>query len=78
MLSVDVTVEDIRIVTVDGNSVMYLTGSDGNLYKQIILLDEALMLVKKGDRLNLTYRETEVNKICQIVSWSFYTEETVN
>lgn len=72
-----ITVEDIRIITVADQSVMYLTGNDGNLYKQTILLDEALMLLKKGDRLTVTYSETEIQKIYQIISWSFYTEEAV-
>ena len=69
-----ITVEDVRIVTIVDQSVMYLTGSDGILYKQIVAMDESLMLIKKGDALNLVYQDTSVARICQIVSWEFYTE----
>ncbi|MBE6549310.1 MAG: hypothetical protein E7670_02665 [Ruminococcaceae bacterium] len=66
-----ITVNEIRIITVDGNSVMYLTGDDGNLYKQNISADEALLLLKQNDRLTVNYHDTDVEKIRQIVSWSF-------
>lgn len=69
--SATITVNEIRIITVDGNSVMYLTGDDGNLYKQNISADEALLLLKQNDRLTVNYHDTDVEKIRQIVSWSF-------
>ena len=74
ILTATVTVADLRTVTVDGQTVMYLSGSDGNLYKQTVAADEALMLVKVGDSLTVSYHKTEIDRIHQIVSWSFYTE----
>ncbi len=71
-----VTVEDVRIVTVENQSVIYLNGSDGNLYKQTLTMDESLMLIRKGDALTIAYLETDIARIYQIVSWNFYTEET--
>ena len=68
------TVTEIRIITVDGNSVIYLTGDDGNLYKQNIASDEKLLLVKENDNLNVNYHDTDVEKIKQIVSWETITE----
>ena len=68
--SATVTVKDIRIITVDGNSVIYLTGDDGNLYKQNISSDETLLLVKENDTLTVSYHDTDVDKIRQIISWT--------
>jgi hypothetical protein len=73
-LTTTIEVVDLRTVTVDGQTVMYLSGSDGNLYKQTVAADEALMLVKVGDSLTVSYHKTEIDRIHQIVSWSFYTE----
>jgi hypothetical protein len=68
--SATVTVNEIRIITLDGNSVMYLTGDDGNLYKQNISADESLLLIKQNERLTVNYHDTDVEKIRQIISWS--------
>ncbi len=64
-----VTVAELRMVTVDGNSVLYLTADDGNLYKQTVATDESLLLIKVGDKLDITYYHTGLAKIRQIVSW---------
>ena len=69
----DATVEvaDIRIVSIDGESVMYISGKDGNLYKRAISDDETMMLIAVGDKINVKYTDTESSdKIKQIVSWS--------
>lgn len=73
--SASVAVTEIRIITVDGNSVMYLTGDDGNLYKQNISADETLLLLKQNDRLTVNYHDTDVEKIRQIISWSYTPQE---
>ena len=65
-----ITVSDIRIVTVGGNSVMYLTSKeDGVLYKQSVAENEALMLVAEGDVLDVTYTDTDNEKIRQIAGF---------
>ena len=74
--SVAITVEEIRLVTVDGNTVMYLTGNDGKLYKQSVSADEGLLLVKKADALTIQYYDTDVANICQIVSWTLTPPQT--
>lgn len=66
---VNIQVREIRIVTVAGESVIYLTGSDGNLYKQQLSRDESLLLIAEGDHLTVTYAETEQEKIHRIVKW---------
>lgn len=63
----EITVTDLRIVTLSGNSVMYITGSDGNLYKQSIAENEALMLLKNGDAIKVHYTDTANEKIKVLV-----------
>ncbi len=71
-----VTVRDIRIVTNAGQSVIYLTADDGNLYKQSIGADERMMLIQEGNTLQIVYYETEIDGIRQIASWQFAPETT--
>ncbi len=72
--SVTVDVLEARLATIGGNSVLYITGSDGMIYKKSIAEDEALMAVFTGDKLTISYRETDVAKIRQIATWSFAAE----
>ena len=69
--TITVTVGDIRIVTINGNSVVYMNADDGKIYKMSISEDETLMLIKTGDKLFFTYRDTENESIKQIVSWKY-------
>ena len=68
--AVTILVEDVRIVTVSNQSVVYLTASDGLLYKQTLDADERMMLIKCGDTISVLYQDTEVAEIRQIVSWN--------
>jgi hypothetical protein len=72
-----ITIEDIRIVTSGGESVVYFTASDGFLYKQSVANDESVMLIGVDDELTVYYTETETNKIRQINEWYFKGEEPV-
>lgn len=65
-----IRVDSVQIVTVNGESVVYLRGEDGNLYKQPLSEDERLLLIVEGSVLNLRYRETDVANVRQLVSWS--------
>ena len=69
--SADIVVTDVRIVTVSGDSVLYITGNDGNLYKQTLGADESIMLIKKDDKIKVSYYDTDIQKIRQIASWSY-------
>ena len=69
--SATVVITELRMVTLDGESVLYMTADDGNLYKQKISADESLLLLKNGDRLTLQYYDTDVEKIRQITEWSY-------
>ena len=74
--SAQITVEQIRLAVVGGESVVYINGSDGNLYKQTLAADEGLMLVQVGDVLKLSYYDTDIARIYQIESWSFFSDVT--
>lgn len=68
--SVTLKVTDVRIITSNGESVIYITGDDGLLYKQTISADESLMFVQKDMNIEVSYYETEVDGIRQILSWN--------
>ncbi len=70
-LSATIEVSGIREVTVSGESVLYFIDKSGVLYKQTVSNDESIMLIAVGNKLTLTYTDTEVEKIKQIHSWSF-------
>ncbi|MBE6592627.1 MAG: hypothetical protein E7642_01390 [Ruminococcaceae bacterium] len=64
-----VTVSDMRFVNVSGESVLYVTGSDGYLYKQTVAKDERVMLIALGDKLEIEYAESQIGEIRQIIAW---------
>lgn len=65
--------KELRLVTVGGESVLYIRANDGMLYKKAIAEDEGLMLIDEEMNLQIEYYETEVGGIRQIVSWKFIT-----
>ena len=75
-VEVDVTVSDVNYVTLDGNTVIYLRGDDGKLYRKSIVEDESVMLICVGDKLHLTCAETENERIWQMVAWDYQAQES--
>ena len=73
--SADITVKEIRLATVGGESVVYINGSDGNLYKQNLASDETLLLINAGDNITVEYYDTDVEKIKKLASWTSTVEE---
>lgn len=71
----DIVVSDVRIINVSGVSTVYITASDGNVYKGYLEADERLILVRVGDELTVEYAPGEIDKIYTITSWSFKSEE---
>lgn len=67
--TVCVTVKNLRIVTVDGNSVLYITAEDGRVYKGSFKDDETLILIEAGDTLVLKVLPTDHAEIFSIVEW---------
>ncbi len=68
-LEANVEVRDIRIITVGGESVMYITAQDGTLYKNTVASDESLMLLTVGAKIKVKYLDTENEKIKQMISF---------
>ena len=69
--SVDITVENVRIALVSGVSTVYITSTDGKVYKGYLEADESLILVRNGDSINISYTESDKKDIYVISSWSF-------
>ncbi len=69
----DITVTDIRIATVSGEGVIYISGEiDGEncVFRKAVADDESLMLIKIGDSIRINATETDVDRIYAINSWS--------
>ncbi len=67
--SVTVKVEDIRIIPVSGVATVYITGENGAVYKGYLDADEALILIRKGDTLTISYTSGDVENVYTILSW---------
>ena len=68
--SVEITVENVRIIEMDNLAVVYITAEDGTVYKSSLNEDESLILVRVGDKLTVSYEEEEIAGIRAIRSWS--------
>lgn len=69
--SADITVENIRIAMVANVSTVYITATDGVVYKGYLEADESLILIRTGDALRIEYADGENEKIKVVTSWSF-------
>ena len=70
----DLTVKTVRLATVGGETVVYITAEDGTVYRGALASDESLILVTEGMALSVEYAETEHAKIRAIIGWSEKTE----
>lgn len=66
---VQITVKDIKYVNVDGETVVYITDTDGNVYKQYFSSDETLVFIQVNDKITIYYEENEETSIRQIETW---------
>ena len=69
-----ITVDEVRIVPVGGVSTVYITAITGEVYKGYLDSDEALILVRKNQKINVKYTPTETDGLYYISEWSFYNE----
>ena len=67
----DVTVKTVRLATVSGETVVYITAEDGVVYRGALAADESLILITEGDRITVTYAETDHFSIRAITAWKF-------
>ena len=63
-----IVVSEIKMPVVDGNTVVYITDEKGTMYREKLSLNEALILVKVGDALNIDYIDTDIDSIKEIVA----------
>ena len=69
-----ITVTDIRMPVIDGNTVVYITDENGEVYKQLLSDNESLMLVTLGKKYTVEYFDTDVKQIKQIYSITEFKE----
>ena len=67
----EVTVEAVRLATVGGETVVYITADDGVVYKSSLADDESLILIRTGDVIEVQYTETENESIRLVDKWRF-------
>ena len=67
----EVTVKTVRLATVSGETVVYITAEDGIVYRGALAADESLILITEGDRITVTYSETDNFSIRAITAWKF-------
>lgn len=72
--SADITVTDVRLATLNGNTVVYITAEDGIVYKGMLSDDESLILVTAGQKLTVEYEMTDHDKIRLINTWKLFEE----
>ncbi len=65
----DITVKTVRLATVGGETVVYVTAEDGVVYRGALSDDESLILITEGDTLTVSYADTENDRIRAIVEW---------
>ena len=69
----EITIEDVSFVVVDGNTIVYITASDGSVYKQEFGENEKLIMLKNNQKIKVYYDEKE--EITEIISFEFLENE---
>ena len=72
--STTITVENVRIAMVSDVATVYITATDGKVYKGYLEADEALILIRVGDVLDISYFEGDTNGVFVISYWSIVTD----
>ena len=70
----EITVKSVRLATVGGETMVYLTAEDGVVYRGSLASDESLILVTEGMTLTVEYSDTDHARIRAIANWSEKTE----
>jgi len=75
-LKVSVTVIDVDVVNVDSAATVYITCSIAGEEKTVVFKgnlskNEALILIRPNDVLDIVYEKTETDRIFNITSWTF-------
>ena len=70
----EITVTTVRLATLHGETVVYLTAEDGIVYRGALASDESLILITEGMTLTVEYSDTDHARIRAIAEWSEKTE----
>ena len=75
---VDATIKisDIQVYTVGGESVFYITATDGTIYKQRLCDNEGLIILNKDDTLNIKYKLDNSALVRELISFSILPAES--
>ncbi len=64
-----ITVSDIKMPVIAGDTVVYITDQEGTVYKEKLSNNELLILLKVGDKIEVNYTHTDIENIKQISSF---------
>ncbi len=67
--SATIIISDIRMPVLSGETVVYITDEKGTVYKEKLSQNEALILLSVGDKIELYYSDTNIEKIKEIESF---------
>lgn len=80
VVEVNIEISDIKVYTIGGESVFYITSADGQIYKQRLCDDEGLVLLKSGNKLKIKYKANNNSEenilIREMVSFTILPEES--
>lgn len=65
----NITVCDIRMPVINGETVVYITDEKGIVYKEALSRNEAMILLNVGDKIEVYYSDTAIEKIKKIESF---------
>lgn len=67
----EIAVEEVRVIMLEDLPTVYITDTDGNVYKGYLKSDESLILIRSGDRLRVTCAPTEIDRLYFLEGWEF-------
>lgn len=71
----NIKIADIKVYTVGGESVFYITSSDGQIYSQKLCNEQRLLIIKVDDHINVKYRTDDADGgnglVREIISFEF-------
>ncbi|MBE6533653.1 MAG: hypothetical protein E7678_01595 [Ruminococcaceae bacterium] len=74
-----IEISDIRVYTVGGESVFYITSAEGQIYSQKLCDENRLLIIKNGDKLKVKYKTDDADGgnglIREITDFDFVVEE---
>jgi len=68
--SATITVSDIKMPVINGETVVYITDEKGIVYKEKLSQNEALILLGVGDKIEVFYSDTSIERIKEIESFN--------